>query len=314
MPLQVALALACAGALPACGGDDGPAPAPAPGWMSTQPDETMLYDLTIPGTHESAANYEPLAGTAKCQNMTLADQLAAGVRYFDIRCHDQEDTFVIYHGPVNEQQTFDQVLATFYDFLDANPTETVIMSVKDETTAEAPTRSYEATFDTYVAKNPDRWILGDEVPALGDVRGKIVLLRRFTAVNLPKGIDGSTWADNTTFSITNNANLRIEDQYNITSTDTKWTEITELLGEAATPAPATLYLTYTSGYETHDALPNIEDVADAINPQLDAYFAATASATANAHAHLGVLALDLVDPDRIQTVAAFNAGVTFSQP
>jgi 1-phosphatidylinositol phosphodiesterase len=295
--------LAVLALLAACGGgDDGTTTPPTPGWMSTQSDDVLLSALTIPGTHESAANYEPLAGTAKAQTMTLAEQLAAGVRYFDIRCHDLDDSFLIYHGPVSEQQTFQQVLDTFDAFLDANPTETTIMSIKEEDAAEGPTQSFEATFDGYVAAEPDRWILGDTVPALGDVRGKIVLLRRFDAVTMPLGLDASAWADNTTFTLTTDATLRIEDQYNVTSTDTKWTEITELLGEAQIPDPGTLYLTYTSGYTTHDGLPNIEGVSNVVNPMLDTYFADPT----HLNGHLGVLAMDQVTEPRIKTLAAFN--------
>ena len=113
----------------ACGGDSGPTD---PGWMTALPDERNIAELSIPGTHESAALYEPLnSGTAKCQNLTLGEQLAAGVRYFDIRCRHQSDGFEIYHGPLYQQQTFDQVLSTMYAFLDEHPPPTILMSVKE---------------------------------------------------------------------------------------------------------------------------------------------------------------------------------------
>src|SRR5690349_13091859 len=186
---RAVVALACFAS--ACGS---PSPKPTPGWMSNIDDATNLAQLSIPGTHESAALYEPATGTAKCQSLALAEQLTAGVRYFDIRCRDLSDMFAIFHGPIDEQQTFDDVLATMFDFLDKHPTETIIMSIKEESTAEGTTRSFEATFDAYAQQAPDRWYLGAAVPALGDVRGKIVLLRRFTAT-AALGIDASMWAD-----------------------------------------------------------------------------------------------------------------------
>ena len=271
--------------------------------MSKIDDATNLAALSIPGTHESAALYEPVPGTAKCQNETLAEQLASGVRYFDIRCRDLNDQFAIFHGPIDEQQTFDQVLATMSDFLDQHPTETVIMSIKEESTPEGTTRSFEATFDTYTAQAPDRWYLGAAVPALGDVRGKIVLLRRFTATMLPLGIDATMWADNATFAISDaDAKLQVEDQYMVTSTSTKWMEITTNIDAARAASDGTLYLTYTSGYMTSNGLPNVPSVANVIDPMLDTYL----SDPGAAHAHLGTMAIDFIDEYEASLVAGTN--------
>src|SRR5262245_33535864 len=104
--------------------------------MAPLPDASTLAQLSIPGTHASAALYEPITGTAKCQRLTLAEQLAIGVRYFDIRCRDIADAFAIYHGPQDEMQTFDDVLATIFAFLDAHPSEAVMMSIKEEYTEQ----------------------------------------------------------------------------------------------------------------------------------------------------------------------------------
>jgi 1-phosphatidylinositol phosphodiesterase len=141
------------------------------------------------------------------------------------------------------------------------------------------------------------------VPALGDVRGKIVLLRRFVATASPLGLDASAWADDTTFTLTTAATLRVQDAYQVSDDGDKWKAIESLLGEAAMPVPGTLYLNYTSGYQLHSGLPNTPDVANTINDQLDAFLADPA----NAHAHLGVLAMDLVSDSRVAAVAATNA-------
>jgi 1-phosphatidylinositol phosphodiesterase len=156
-----------------------------PGWMSAQPDQISLAALTLPGTHDTMALYEPLAGTAKAQTMSLAEQYDAGIRYVDIRCVDVEDVFQIYHGIEFEQATFDDVLDTTFAFLDAHPTETIVMSVKQEADDNGATQSFEATFDDYVTKQASRWYTEDAVPTLGEVRGEIVLLRRFGAEQTP---------------------------------------------------------------------------------------------------------------------------------
>ena len=275
-----------------------------PGWMAAQPDELSLAALTLPGTHDTMALYEPIAGTAKAQTLSLADQYEAGVRYVDIRCVDVQDVFQIYHGIEFENATFDDVLDTTFSFLDAHPTETIVMSVKQEADDNGATQSFEATFDDYVTKQALRWYTEDSVPSLGQVRGEIVLLRRFTAEQTPLGIDGSAWADNTTFTLNNaSSTLRIEDAYTVSDPSTKWDAITSLFGEARAGDPATFYITYTSGYEMNGVLPDIPSVANEINQMLDTFFADPA----NARAHLGAVAMDLVTPDRVKALAAFNA-------
>ncbi|HET9625997.1 MAG TPA: phosphatidylinositol-specific phospholipase C [Kofleriaceae bacterium] len=288
--------------LAACASDPVAPPDPGSQWMTSLDDAAPLASLSIPGTHETLALLEPIPSSARCQRLALADQLAAGVRFLDVRCRHLGDSFAIYHGPVFEQLTFDDVLATVTGFLDAHPGETVVMSIKEESLPSQNTRSFEATFAAYVAADPARWYLGADVPALGDVRGKIVLLRRFAAAASPLGIDGSAWADNTTFSLdAAGARLRVQDAYVVTSNAAKWNAIASLLAEASTPS-ATLYLDYTSGYQMPGVLPDIASVADVINPELDAYLADPAHATA----HLGVIANDFMTEGRALKIAQTN--------
>jgi 1-phosphatidylinositol phosphodiesterase len=267
-------------------------------WMASLDDTRNLAELSIPGTHDSGAMFEPSPALAKCQDLTIADQLAAGIRFFDIRCRHYQDAFLIYHGSIDQNQTFDDVLATMSTFLDAHPGETVIMSIQQEASPDQDTRTFEDTFRSYVSMDPDRWYLDPPVPALGDVRGKIALLRRFDAVT-PAGIDASVWPDDMTFSTDGNA-LRIEDEYMVAANDAKWTAITNLLDEARAATTTPLFLTFTSGYQTIDGLPNITSVSDDINARLDAMLADPAPA------HLGVLVMDHVTPARAHAVIATN--------
>ena len=102
-------------------------------WLSTLPDDTALQTLHIPGTHNSAALYEPLSGTAKCQSLSIIQQLEADVRFFDIRCRHQNDRFDLYHGMVDQKQNFTQLQQTLTKFLETNPREVLLISI-----AQAP--------------------------------------------------------------------------------------------------------------------------------------------------------------------------------
>jgi len=256
-------------------------------WMSGLDGTKTVSQFSIPGTHDSGARFEPVSGTAKCQNLTIADQLTAGVRFLDIRCRHINDAFAIHHGQVYQNQNFDDVLNATIAFLNSNPTETVIMSVKEEYNASGDTRSFEATFDSYVAKNPGKWYLGSSIPTLDQVRGKIVLFRRFGASSTPKGIDASNWPDNTSFST--DATLRVQDNYNVSNNDTKWAQISQILGEARYGPPNTLYVNFASGVASIIGIPNIPNVSNNINPRLTTFF------TNNKSGHFGVTLMDFVD-------------------
>ncbi|MEO7732250.1 MAG: phosphatidylinositol-specific phospholipase C [Kofleriaceae bacterium] len=272
-------------------------------WMAGIEDTRGLAELSIPGTHDAGARVEPYAGIAKTQDLTIAEQLAAGVRYFDVRCRHFQDGFLIFHGPIDQDQTFAQVLATMYAFLDEHPDEALIVSVMEESTPYQVTRSFEATFADYVAGAPDRWAMAATLPVLGAVRGRLVLLRRFAATAAPLGLDATAWPDNSSFSIDNAASLRIQDAYMVSDDDVKWTAITGLLDEARTGSADTLYLDYTSGYQMIDGLPNIPSVSDEINLRLDVLLAEPGKL----RARLGVLVMDHVTAARVQAVISTNA-------
>ena len=271
-------------------------------WMAKLPDTRGLAALSIPGTHDSAARFEPAAGTAKCQDLTIADQLAAGIRYFDLRCRHVQDAFLMYHGPIDQNASFDDVLQTMFAFLDAHPHEAVIVSVKEEAAPTEDTRSFEATFESYVAKAPDRWYLGAAPPTLGEARGKLVLLRRFDATNVPLGIDATQWPDNATFTISDaDATIRVQDDYMVTANDAKWTAITGLFDEARTGPASTLFLDYTSGYQMMGGLPNIPSVSDDIDARLDTLLGSAAPGD-----RLGVVVGDFATEPRAASIIATN--------
>jgi len=272
-------------------------------WMSGLADNTSLLRISIPGTHDSGAMREvpSNSGTAKTQNLTIAEQLNAGVRFLDIRCRHIDNSFAIHHGAIYQNLNFDDVLNACFTFLANHPSETIIMSVKEEYNSSNTNRSFESTFDSYIQKNPSRWDLGSSIPNLGQIRGKIKLLRRFSAEN-SKGINASSWADNTTFTINNTeAQLKVQDYYKVTNNDEKWNGIVSLLNEAKINSANTLFINFTSGYKPLIfGIPSIPSVSDQINPKLKTFF------QNNVQGSYGIMPVDFINAELSELIVHTN--------
>ena len=268
-------------------------------WMTGLDGRLSLSQLSIPGTHDSGARLEPVPGTARCQSLSIRSQLDAGVRFLDVRCRHVDDRFRVHHGVVDQKIGFAEVVGDVLDFLDSYPGETVIMSVKPEHRAVGATRSFEATLDSYIAGHADRWWLAEELPRLDQVRGKVVLFRRFGAESTPKGIDASKWPDNTTFS--QGKTLRVQDRYVVQQIDDKWNSIEEILNEAKTGGSNTFFVNFTSGYRSGLlGMPDIPAVSRAVHPRLKRYFADHPTG------RFGIVLMDFVDAELAALVYRTN--------
>lgn len=119
--------------------------------------------------------------------------------------HDQQ-TLVLKHSiarcktsnsPFAGTLTLDDVLRDVSAFLDAHPTETVILCMKAENSKDDVAEIQKVLYET-IDKDPERWYLKNEIPTLGEVRGKIVLATRFDD-KLPVGFERCGlyfgWAD-----------------------------------------------------------------------------------------------------------------------
>ncbi|KAK45776.1 phosphatidylinositol diacylglycerol-lyase [Caballeronia jiangsuensis] len=201
-------------------------------WMSSLSDDLALNHLTLPGSHDTCA-YTIEDPLAKTQGATLAEQLAHGVRVLDIRCRHQDDVFHINHAHIPLGLMFEDVIAVCAAFLARHPGECIVMSVKDECGSRDCTRSFAQTFGSYVRHHAGpRWYLDETIPSLGEVRGAIVLLRRFASESA-LGIDLSAWPENDTFELNlPTAAFSIQDEYRVpvrASIDYKFRVIEALL-------------------------------------------------------------------------------------
>ena len=171
-----------------------------PCWMKYVEDNKFLDELSIPGTHDSGTcsvdnDTEPQSSQVKCQQDYIPTQLLEGIRYFDIRLGKGDDPGID-HGDyylLKKDAYFmhlSDVIGYFKTFLNENPTEALIMLVSrgnDEATDDSVTTA----FAKVMADNPDLFYTSSHVPTLGEVRGKIVLLRRFRLGG--NSVDGHTW-------------------------------------------------------------------------------------------------------------------------
>ncbi|GGK19062.1 1-phosphatidylinositol phosphodiesterase [Streptomyces camponoticapitis] len=144
-------------------------------WLAGIGDSTPVQRLTLPGTHNSGARVG--GAYVACQGTTVAEQLNTGVRFLDVRCRAFENAFPIHHGAYYQNLNFDDVLGACRDFLRAHPSETVLMRLKQEYSTESDAE-FRRIFDTYLDGKGWRSLfrLDSDLPALGEARGKVVLL------------------------------------------------------------------------------------------------------------------------------------------
>ena len=266
-------------------------------WMAKLPDSISLASLNIPGTHNSGALHEPFPRTAKCQQLSIIDQLKIGVRFLDIRCRHVKDRFFIYHGPINQRLSFEAVLGSIYSFLESNQSETLIISIKEENSATQTTRPFTETLHWYIDKNPDKWLLKEAVPNLGEARGKIALLRRFRSAK-PFGIPATNWGHDGFFV---GSNLFVQDKFKIPDNGTKWKIMQKAFEHSLKDSSSRFHLHFGSGYtQNRLGIPNITAISDPINKKLSEYLK---KAPKQRH---GCVVLDFINPDLAEAIYKLN--------
>ena len=158
-------------------------------WMACLPHDTELTTLSIPGTHDSHSteyNVEipfPLtivSTIAETQRYEIGDQLNFGVRFLDLRVGEDKR---MRHGRIQLRGKLADCLNVIQDFLRGHPSETVLVSVKwDHETITGSSVAQPDWFHGYVEDEWDwrNWPRTEEWPTLSSVRGKAILLRRYS--------------------------------------------------------------------------------------------------------------------------------------
>lgn len=232
-------------------------------WMAEVPDSTRLSDLSLPGTHDTMTyqvNNLDGASWLKTQNLSLEEQLKAGVRVLDIRVRCQgtplpddspplpgpddaphaphlprydpqgEQNLWLVHDSYGIGGTLEDVLDTVQKFQAEHPREAIVMRLSKDDTSVGCRQSVPQVFDSYMDRYTKQglrvWTGTDNNPTLEKLRGNLVVLHDMGDGNskyAPKGY-GSSFA-------------HIADNWAPGTKEEKWKDVDSNLEAAEAPCP-----------------------------------------------------------------------------
>lgn len=212
-------------------------------WMSAVGDDVQINQLSLPGTHDSGATHSIADVAGKCQSLSIGEQLKIGVRFFDIRLQIRNGALKVVHSFVDQNLDFETVLKDFYNFLTQNPTEFLIVSIKEDADSVGSNLSFDLAVKTALEKRKEVVNFATELPkTVGDARGKIHLISRFSGdFGVPAHFG---WHDSTSFEI---GEIFVQDNYCIMDEKVKIADIQSAFEKSASCSYG-LVLNFTSCY------------------------------------------------------------------
>ncbi|HLJ90927.1 MAG TPA: phosphatidylinositol-specific phospholipase C [Candidatus Angelobacter sp.] len=291
-------------------------------WMAAIDDGVLISQITLPGTHDSAALHG--GSDTQCQDRSPLEQLQMGVRLLDIRLNyvkskNGGENFALHHGDKvskyqwayfdktsdysNDPDCYEFVLQDCINFLTYNRTECIVMCIKQE--GSSISESAFMTLFNSIAEKPifkAFFYLQTTVPALRDVRGKIVVVNRVIVGPWSNhGIFWGDWDKQLLAQQSGTRNLDVEDHYQETYTSGKWKYVEDHLNKAANAqsANSTWFVTYASC--AGPAIGKPKEWADAINPKLSTYLNTILGSSMQGKT-LGSLYMDFPSPSLIGQV------------
>ncbi|KAM5355761.1 hypothetical protein ACJ41O_002407 [Fusarium nematophilum] len=239
-------------------------------WMKELHDEWPLPLLSIPGTHNSPTCHTALP-SVRCQAVGVAEQLRNGVRFLDIRVsvNPDNDELALVHSvfPISltGNKYFKDMVEEIYKFLDDNPSETVLMSIKREGTGKGNDEQLGKCLKaSYVDKRRSRWWTEPKIPTLGGARGRIVIVRRFVLDGGMKkscwngrgwGIDAQSWPDNCEDGKVGGGLIRVQDFYEITESENIEKKIDFTRCQLERAAEQAFFITGMTGHKEGASIP-----------------------------------------------------------
>ena len=172
---------------------------PITDWMGMVKDDTKVCKLSIPGTHDTMTGmgfYQPglkfvFNLTAISQVSTLEEQMACGLRFFDIRPVVSIDTMAtdpaekqilrLSHGISEIDVTFEETIDQLQRYLKAHPTEFFIAKLQADNGMENQNRWTELLNKVLSKQKYQGLFVENWRPdiTVGEMRGKILWLSRY---------------------------------------------------------------------------------------------------------------------------------------
>ncbi|WP_158549166.1 phosphatidylinositol-specific phospholipase C domain-containing protein [Lysobacter silvisoli] len=253
-------------------------------WMRYIDDGRYLSELSIPGTHDSVtalfhSGIGMVEGWTRCQDLMIEEQLQRGIRFLDIRLRydssGKQPVLRLCHGKSDMERDFGYVLGVCERFLSAHNHETIVVSIKNDRPDQDDARAFAQLFEATIGvrARSEYWHTGKTVPTLGEVRRKMVLLRRYSEGT--QGIDATYWPRNCPFRKLNGdgVSFDVQDEFEVythANRDKKFDAyVLDTLRDAVNDKdPHKLFINFASG--TGTVWP--ATLAETTNPKLYGYF------------------------------------------
>jgi len=263
-------------------GPDRALPYSYPDWMANLDDNQYLSEITIPGTHDCAADLHTSEQGAEsditiAQDFRIDNQLLLGVRWFDLRLHDDDGVMTMFHGPYYLHKNFTDMVLPTLQFLNNYPSEVVVFMIKQENSSRGDDAFANGVMGYLNWAHPDRFWMGNYVPQLSEVRGKVVIVRQFTGTHGYALGTRIMWNDNTSgcyASTDSPVYAYVQDHYstNTVTWQTKSCEVEACIEKAYNePCPQRCYYLNFSSCESDVAGYSLKWLASNINPTINNY-------------------------------------------
>ncbi len=146
-------------------------------WQSMIMDDVLLKQVVMPGSHDAGTKDMPWY--SKTQSRDIANQLACGTRYFDLRIKMKGGEAKIYHGPAVSSSLKD-ILNAVNGFLNENNGEVVILDFQKFASDEAKSATLQLLDECLAGKVVENDTELEDLDfidtlKIGDARGKCLI-------------------------------------------------------------------------------------------------------------------------------------------
>ena len=285
-------------------------------WMSRLPDTVKVCKVSIPGTHDSGTAGVGILTRhyARTQNLSIADQWDAGIRFFDLRPKLENGTLRIYHGPADCHLGFEEALLIIKSKLEQHPTEFCVVMTNS---AGGGLEGVDMTMDLINTLFDIKMLAQFNAKmTVADMRGRVLFIHRDYRTN------GRDWPGTVVFGWPGNGSshhvrmmssqeksavLWAQDYFTDGGKgnylDTKWDKVASLVGEFASAPDGVWCINHLSGYTGSGISTNINRNARITNARLLEYLAGHKSP-------IGIIPMDFPAQELIDAIIFLNTFTT----